>query len=48
MFIIVSAIFMIFLTGTILSGWLLYRLAQVELEPRDWPAQHNPFEQKAI
>lgn len=34
-----SFIFALFLSGTILSGWLLYRLSQVEIEPRDWTAR---------
>lgn len=34
-----SVIFFIFLTGTIFSGWFLYRL--IHLETRCWQSQHR-------
>lgn len=40
MIITVATIFVIFLSGTMLSGWLLYKLTQVDLEPRDWTAKN--------
>lgn len=41
MIIAVAILFLLFASGTVVSGWLLYKLAQVDIEPRCYQAQHR-------
>lgn len=41
MIIFVAILFLLFASGTVVSGWLLYKLAQVDIEPRCYQMQHR-------
>lgn len=38
---IIAIIFLLFASGTVVSGWLLYKLAMVDIEPRCYQSQHR-------